>query len=157
MTRAQLERMAAEAAASAVEIERMCKLLRSRLTKLEAASAGAREQEARFRAMANSLDTEEALHSRSQKATVNDMNADARLNMSRAASPDDPFVKAVRAAKMTQSGLARKLKIAPSLLSMYRRKDDPRPIPQDRAAAIEALTGWKATAKNWPGGIVAGD
>lgn len=85
------------------------------------------------------------------------MNAEAKLNMSRRRS-DDPFVKAIRNAKpkgFTQNGLAKKLKIPASLLSMYRSKQ--RQIPQARADEIEALTGWKADLQHWPGGIVSGD
>jgi len=98
----------------------------------------------------------EGLHTRSQKARVNDVNASAKLNMSRSSS-SDPFVKAIRAKPFegTQNDLARALEIPVSLLSMYRKGK--RRIPQARAEAVEKLTGWKATAKNWPGGIVAGD
>lgn len=95
-----------------------------------------------------------ALHTRSQRARVNDVDNAAKLNMSRSSS-DDPFTKACRAKDLTQNGLADKLGIPASLLSMYRR--GVRRIPQARAERIEALTGWKATAKNWPGGIVAAD
>lgn len=85
---------------------------------------------------------------------MNDVNASAKLNMSRASS-DDPFVKTIRAKGLTQNDLARALGIPTSLLSMYRRGT--RKIPQDRAATVEKLTGWKADARHWPGGIVAGD
>jgi hypothetical protein len=36
---------------------------------------------------------------------------------------------------------------------MYRRKV--RKIPQSRANKVQALTGWPATLKGWPGGIIS--
>ena len=98
-------------------------------------------------------------HTRSQKSSTveGNVNATAKLNMSRRRS-DDPFVKTIRNAKpkgFTQNGLAKRLKIPPSLLSMYRTKQ--RQIPKHRADEIHALTGWPADLGGWPGGIVSGD
>jgi ribosome-binding protein aMBF1 (putative translation factor) len=114
-----------------------------------------------LRKMARKAATKELLHNRSQSSTLFDVNATAaakmKMNMSLAKSAGDPFGKACREKGLTQNGLAKKLKITASLLSMYRREKDPRPIPQARAEEVERLIGWKAIAKNWPGGIVQGD
>lgn len=63
----------------------------------------------------------------------------------------DPFLAAIRARGYTLRSLAAKVGCPPSLLSMQRKGD--RPIPGERAAKIEKLTGWPATAKAWPGGL----
>lgn len=76
-----------------------------------------------------------------------------KIAISKASKGKGPFFDAVRASGLTMRGLAEAVGCLPSLLSMYRRRDDPRPIPRDRAEAIEKLTGWPADAKHWPGGI----
>jgi len=76
-----------------------------------------------------------------------------RFNISRGQKRGDKFLQAITAAEFTQKTLAERLEIAPALLSMYRKEK--RPIPRERAEEIEKLTGWKATPKNWPGGIVS--
>lgn len=150
--------MAEEASSSLAELEDLLRLAREHVVELEAAVVAQREHEQRLRKL-TAADTESRattshLHSRSQHASMKDVNDTARLNMSRSNS-DDPFVKACRAKNLTQNDVAKKLKIPRSLLSMYRA--GVRRIPQDRAEAIEALTDWKATPKNWPGGILAAD
>lgn len=65
----------------------------------------------------------------------------------------DPFLRAIRARGFTMRSLAAKLGCPPSLLSMQRRAEDPRPMPTDRAQKIEQLTGWPADKKHWPGGL----
>lgn len=83
------------------------------------------------------------------------MDNDHRLNISRSrsrAAPRDSFSSACRKAKLTQGGLARALQIDPALLSRYRKGT--RPIPQERADKVKALTGWPADKAHWPGGIV---
>lgn len=76
-----------------------------------------------------------------------------RMNIARGQKPDDKaFSRALAEQNFTQKRLAVHLRITPALLSMYRMGK--RPIPQERAEKVEALTGWKATARNWPGGIV---
>jgi len=76
-----------------------------------------------------------------------------RFNISKGQKRGDKFLQAITAAEFTQKTLAEKLDIAPALLSMYRKNK--RPIPRERAEEIEKLTGWKATLRNWPGGIVS--
>lgn len=63
----------------------------------------------------------------------------------------DPFLQAIRAKGYTLRSLADAVGCPVSLLSMQRKGE--RPIPGDRAAKIEKLTGWPATAKTWPGGL----
>lgn len=76
-----------------------------------------------------------------------------RIAISKGRKGKSPFLDAVRASGYTLRGLAEAVGCLPSLLSMYRSSDEPRPIPRDRAEAIEKLTGWPADAKHWPGGI----
>lgn len=79
------------------------------------------------------------------------MHTDAtRLNISRGRASDD-FHKAVQAAGMTLRLLAEKLGVTPSLISQYRRGT--KKCPRGRAEEIERLTGFRASAKNWPGGL----
>lgn len=99
----------------------------------------------------------EALHKRLQKSIVvnNDMDNSHKLAISRSrqrATPRDPFSQACRKAGLTRGGLARALNIDPALLSRYRKGT--RPIPQERADKVKALTGWPADKSHWPGGIV---
>lgn len=91
---------------------------------------------------------------REQSHTVNSsmMTAVHKVAISAGRKKKDAFLQAIRAKGYTLRGLATALDIPPSLISMYRGGD--RPIPSDRADRIEALTGWKATRGNWPGGIV---
>lgn len=63
----------------------------------------------------------------------------------------DPFLSAIRAKGYTLRSLAGAIGTLPSLLSMQRKGD--RPIPTDRAEQIQALTGWPADRKHWPGGL----
>lgn len=63
----------------------------------------------------------------------------------------DPFLVAIRAKGYTLRSLAEKVGCPASLLSMQRK--GVRPIPGERAAKIEKLTGWPATTKHWPGGL----
>ena len=144
-TRKALERLAEQA-------ERDRRRWQAKADLWQARADACETQRDELRQMAASTGT--LLHTRSQSASVIDVNAAAKLNMSRASS-EDPFVKAIRAKGITQNDLARKLKIPPSLLSMYRR--GVRRIPAERALEIQRLTGWTADAKHWPGGIVAAD
>ena len=103
------------------------------------------------------MDVNTVLHNRSHTSRVNsnNMHADHRLAISEGAK-NDPFSKAIRAAKptkFTQNTLAKAVRIPASLLSMYRK--GLRKIPLSRAKEIQALTGWPADAKHWPGGIVS--
>lgn len=92
---------------------------------------------------------------RLQSVKVNRVTEEHKFNIARGQKRGDKFLQKITASKYTQTSLAAALGITPALMSMYRRADDPRPIPRERAEKIEALTGWKATARNWPGGIVS--
>lgn len=95
------------------------------------------------------------LHKRLQRASVNgtDMDIEQRLAISRGqAKKGDPWAAALRKAKLTQNGLATKLGVSQTLLSLYRKGD--RPIPRERADKVASLIAWPVTAKNWPGGIL---
>jgi len=88
------------------------------------------------------------------KVNVNTVTDEHRMNIAKGQKPDDlAFAKVLAGKEFTQKRLAGQLRITPALLSMYRTGK--RPIPRDRAAKVEELTGWKATPRNWPGGIVS--
>lgn len=95
------------------------------------------------------------LHSgvNSRNVSSEQMQADSRsLAISEGSKGGkDPFLKAIRAKGYTLRSLADAVGCPVSLLSMQRKGE--RPIPGDRAAKIEKLTGWPATAKAWPGGL----
>lgn len=76
------------------------------------------------------------------------MHADHRLAISKSRKGDDAFKKAI--GRYTQNELAKAVGISPATLSFYRNG---RKVPKKTADDIERLTGFKATAKNWPGGI----
>lgn len=76
-----------------------------------------------------------------------------RMNIAKGQKPGDKFMAAITAKGFSQGRLAAALGVKPALLSMYR--NGKRPIPQDRADKVQELTGWKATGRNWPGGIVS--
>lgn len=76
-----------------------------------------------------------------------------RINIAKGQKPGDKFMSAIAAKGFTQGQLAAAVGINPALLSMYR--SGKRPIPEARARRIEELAGWKATLRNWPGGIVS--
>lgn len=99
--------------------------------------------------------TQELLHKRLREASVNpDMDSDHRLAISRSRKGDSAFRKAIAASNFTQNGLAKAVGLTQAGLTFYRQG---RRIPKDKAEAIEKLTGWKASAKNWPGGISDGE
>ena len=89
---------------------------------------------------------------RASRVNVNKVTDEHRFNIAKGQG-GGRFASVITKAKFTQRTLAEKLGIPPSLLSMYRKEK--RAIPLSRAEEIERLTGWKATAKNWPGGIVS--
>lgn len=102
------------------------------------------------------------LPKRSQKSIVNSnkMNAEHKIAISRGQDPKDEFVDCVRWAGFTQNGLAEKLEIPKSLLSMHRRRRNARPVPTQRAQRVQQLTkskkypqGWPADDDHWPGGL----
>lgn len=95
-----------------------------------------------------------ALHRDVNSSTVHSehMQADSRnIAISEGHDRKDPFLKAIRAKGFTLRSLAAEIGEQPSLLSMQRSGD--RPMPYERAKKIEKLTGWPATAANWPGGL----
>lgn len=89
------------------------------------------------------------LHKRLRRATVNsEMHADHRQAISRSRPGDEAFRNAI--GRYTQNELAKAVGISPATLSFYRNG---RKVPKKVADDVERLTGFKATAKNWPGGI----
>lgn len=80
------------------------------------------------------------------------MVTDRRLAISKGRTGKDKFAIALREHKFTLRSLAKKLGCSHTMLSMH-RKDGGRPIPRDRAEAIEKLTGWPADAAHWPNNI----
>lgn len=108
-------------------------------------------------------DGEQRLPDRSQGGTVNRMlGAEHMLAISkgrtrRDGKEPDALVRAAHAKKLSLRGLCREVErkvgrgVPPSGISMARRGD--RPIDKDIAEAIEELTGFAATKKNWPKGI----
>jgi len=120
-----------------------------------ALAAKARQNERELREAAAS--TKQVLHTGHVLSRVDNTSMDNshRINISRSRSrgrPNDPFSTACRRAKLTQGGLAQALGIDPALLSRYRKGT--RPIHQERADRVKALTGWPADKAHWPGGIV---
>lgn len=94
------------------------------------------------------------LHSTVNSRTLSSeqMQANTRsLAISEGGHGKDPFLRAIRAKGFTLRSLAGKVGCQPSLLSMQRAGT--RPIPAERAKAIEGLTGWPADKKHWPGGL----
>ncbi|HYF24102.1 MAG TPA: hypothetical protein VD931_00035 [Baekduia sp.] len=69
----------------------------------------------------------------------------------------DPMVQAANAAGFSMRSLAKALKpeLSVGSLSQYRArgKAHSRPVPRWVAEQIERLTGFRATASNWPNGI----
>lgn len=135
MTAARLKKLLAEAEA--------------RATFHEAKAATARKEAALFTELLS-------LHSdvNSRTSDSEQMQADSRsiaISEGRQGKKKDLFLKAIRAKGYTLRSLAAAVGTPPSLLSMQRTGD--RPIPAERAHAIETLTGWPADAKHWPGGL----
>lgn len=96
----------------------------------------------------------EGLHPDVTTSTIasDQMQAEARnIAISAGRSGRDPFLAAIRAKGYTLRSLAETLDCQHSLLSMQRKGE--RPIPYERARAIEKLTGWPAKASHWPGGL----
>jgi len=101
------------------------------------------------------------LRERSHHDTVNRMlPAEHQLAISKSKSPEkktDALVRAAQAKGMSLRALSRALEqrlgrpVPVSRLSMARR--GLRPIDTDIASAVESLTGFEASSKNWPGGI----
>lgn len=151
MTPAELRRAADEADAAAVTAEREAAKM----------SAAMRDQAVRLRALADELEAKGIGARHTLTATVNTVKVNVnkpvtdehRFNIAKGQKRGDKFLQAITKADFTQKTLAEKLDIAPALLSMYRQGK--RPIPRERAEEIERLTGWKATARNWPGNIVS--
>lgn len=84
------------------------------------------------------------------------MDAVHRIAISEAAAPKDKFLKTIREAGYTLHSLAGALAISGATLHAHRQpkgEKNSRPCPQERADRVEKLTGWKATAANWPAGI----
>jgi len=134
------------------------------LTAIEASQATLREKEEAWLSVAADLimanpgpAIRRRLRRREQQGNVNSSTVEMapahRIALSKASKSKGPFLDAVRAKGYTLRGLADAVGCLPSLLSMYRNSDEPRPIPRDRAEAIEKLIGWPANAKHWPGGI----
>jgi len=120
-------------------------------------AAECRRHEKELRAAAEEEATKQVLHTGHVLSRVDNTSMDNshRLAISRSRSkgmPRDPFSAACRKASLTRGGLARALGIDPALLSRYRKGT--RPIPQERADKVKALTGWPADKAHWPGGIV---
>ncbi len=93
--------------------------------------------------------TEEALHNREHLATVNGMNSEHALAISKTQRGKDPkFRAAMHAAGFTQNNLADRLHISSASLTRYR---DKRPVPKAIADKVKLLTGFDGS---WPGGIV---
>lgn len=132
MTTAQLRRSLAAAEA--------------RIEKARAQLSTAQKEAALFRELLR-------LHGDVNSSTFSEqMQTDSRnIAISEGRSGRDPFLKAIRAKGYTLRSLAEALDYKPSLLSMQR--GGTRPIPYERAKRIEKLTGWPATAKDWPGGL----
>lgn len=83
-----------------------------------------------------------------------DMDLSHRLAISegRGGSHDQRFKEAMKKAGYTQEGLAEAANISPSMLSRARAKK--RAIRVSKARRIQALIGWPADDRHWPGGIV---
>lgn len=139
---------AAEAAHRAAQQERLDKLLRLSREFVAEGLPTAADREF-FMGLSKPLTKREHSH------TVNSsmMTAVHKVAISAGRKKKDAFLNAVRAKGLTMRGLAAELDIPPSLISMYRSAEDPRPIPRERAERIQALTGWPADARHWPGGI----
>ena len=87
------------------------------------------------------------------RVNTNGVTDEHRINIAKGQKPGDKFMSAIAAKGFTQGQLAAAVGVNPALLSMYR--SGKRPIPEARAKRIEELAGWKATLRNWPGGIVS--
>jgi hypothetical protein len=133
---------------SPAQLRRLLAAAEARAERLRGELATAIKEAALFRELL-------ALHSDVNSRTLpsEQMQADSRdLAISKGSkSGKDPFLVAIRAKGYTLRSLATKVGCPASLLSMQRKGD--RPIPGERAAKIEKLTGWPATAKGWPGGL----
>lgn len=102
----------------------------------------------------------EALRSSDQAPTVTNMDAAAhglatskgRAKAALERGELDPLVKAANAKGLTLRALAKKAGLGThTILSMARRGE--RPLRRSAAKVIETLTGFAATAANWPGGL----